>query len=165
MVGYRAVLNVPREPVAYRAGLLAAERRAGGTQAGTRALSRFHLGWRCSSTRRTKIATSRAVLGRGQQRRLASSVQISTVAMARAPTAHLGRGALTRAPYGRVGCGRSTARRCCCGHRGRPGRPGGQAVLVSASRRLWLPAPVRWCVEPGSAGESPLSRPCGSAMT
>lgn len=39
MVTYRAILDVPRELVAYLAGLLAAERRARGTRAGTRALS------------------------------------------------------------------------------------------------------------------------------
>ena len=39
MVAYRAVLDVPRELVAYLAGLLAAERRARGTRPGTRALS------------------------------------------------------------------------------------------------------------------------------
>lgn len=39
MVAYRAVLDVPRELVAYLAGLLAAERRGRGTRAGSRALS------------------------------------------------------------------------------------------------------------------------------
>ena len=39
MVAYRALLDVPRELVAYLAGLLAAERRARGTRAGTQALS------------------------------------------------------------------------------------------------------------------------------
>ena len=39
MVAYRAILDVPAELVAYLAGLLADERRARGTRAGTRALS------------------------------------------------------------------------------------------------------------------------------
>ena len=39
MVAYRALLDLPRQLVAYLAGLLAAERRARGTRAGTRALS------------------------------------------------------------------------------------------------------------------------------
>jgi hypothetical protein len=39
VVAYRAVLDVPRQLVAYLAGLLADERRARGTRAGTRALS------------------------------------------------------------------------------------------------------------------------------
>ena len=39
MVTYRAILDVPRELVAYLAALLAAERRARGTRNGTRALS------------------------------------------------------------------------------------------------------------------------------
>lgn len=39
VVAYRAILDVPAELVAYLAGLLAEERRARGTRAGTRALS------------------------------------------------------------------------------------------------------------------------------
>lgn len=39
MVGYPALLDVPRELVTFLAGLLADERRARGTRAGTRALS------------------------------------------------------------------------------------------------------------------------------
>jgi hypothetical protein len=39
VLAYRAILDVPRELVRYLAGLLAAERRARGTRAGTRALT------------------------------------------------------------------------------------------------------------------------------
>lgn len=39
MVTYRAIRDVPRELVAYLAGLLAAERHARGTRAGSQALS------------------------------------------------------------------------------------------------------------------------------
>lgn len=39
VIAYRAILDVPRELVAYLAGLLADERRARGTRAGTRALT------------------------------------------------------------------------------------------------------------------------------
>jgi hypothetical protein len=39
VIAYPAILDVPRELVAYLAGLLAAERRERGTRAGTRALS------------------------------------------------------------------------------------------------------------------------------
>ena len=42
MIAYRGMLDVPSELVQYLGRLLAAERRAGGTRTGTRALTCFY---------------------------------------------------------------------------------------------------------------------------
>jgi len=90
VIAYRAMLDVPRELVAYLARLLAAERRARGTRKGTRALTCFRqalmvLVWFRKSEDKTLLGVGFAVSRATAYRYVAEAI---AVLAAQAPDLH-----------------------------------------------------------------------------